>query len=76
MSGPFSFLNPTIRRSPVPVKPQSRSGSETGDERTPDGETTGSSLSPNNDPAEMRAFAVEQKWRSRDNRKGTRSCAN
>lgn len=77
MSGPFSFLNPTIRRLPVPVNSQPRSGSETGDEKTPDGETTGSSPSPSNAPApkeEVRASAVEQKWRSRDNRKGIRSC--
>jgi hypothetical protein len=78
MSGPFPFLNPTIRRSPIPVKPQTRSGSETGNEQTPNGETTGSTSSFSNDPApeeEVRASAVEQKWRSRDNRKGMRSCA-
>ena len=72
-SGPFSFLNPTIRKSPVTLTPQSRFGSETGDEKIPDEETTGSSPSPNNADApenEMRASAVEQQWRSRDNRKG------
>jgi hypothetical protein len=75
--GPFSFLNPTIRRSPIPLNLQHRSGSETGDEKTPDGESTGSSASHINAASpkgEMRASVVDQKWRSRDNRKGIWSC--
>lgn len=72
-SGPFSFLNPTVRRSPVPVKNQPRSASETSDEKSSNGEITGSKESPSNNSVpkeDMRASVVEQKWRSRDNRKG------
>jgi hypothetical protein len=73
MSGPFSFLNPTIRRSPISVNNQPKSGSATSAENTTNGEITGYSTTRSDASApkgEMRASAVEQNWRSRDNRKG------
>jgi hypothetical protein len=64
-SGPVSFLNPTTRRFAAPSKSTSRPNNQPKE----NGDENGSSGSVPQD--EERASSVEQKWRSRDNRKGT-----
>jgi hypothetical protein len=69
-SGPFPFLNPTTRRFPVLSSPRSRAGKETGTTAAPCDEES-SDPSKEGPEDEVQAAAVEHKWRSRDNRKGT-----
>lgn len=65
-SGPISFLNPTTRRRPLPGKPHGRDDAIHEDEDLkPEG------IQPEQSD-EIKADNVHQKWRSRDNRKGTR----
>lgn len=74
LSGPVSFLNPTTRRSPVQSKPQITTSPASSHGREQDGEIEDSTSATRKLPSpgdEIQASAVEQKWRSRDNRKGT-----
>ena len=66
--GPFGFLNPTTRRSPLPAwKPDAHSSaSSENDPGKADGEQASKAKN-----GEIRAEDVQRKWRSRDNRKGT-----
>ena len=71
VSGPFSFLNPTTRRSPISFKSTTGTLSGTSQGSEHDEEISDESRAENKSPYdEMLASAVEQKWRSRDNRKG------
>lgn len=74
--GPFNFFNPTTRHLPVPLnKPVSSSqASQAGlaVSSSTEGDTVAGGGTKHTDTAEQPAAAVEQKWRSRDNRKGKR----
>jgi len=63
-SGPFSFLNPTVRKRPLQLnKPNS---SQEDLQRNVDGQSTENSGA----KGETRAEDVQEKWTSRNNRKG------
>lgn len=68
-SGPFSFLNPTVRKRPLQLNnsKSSQQNVEVGKSGS-DGQEGQSATSSRE--AETRADEVQEKWRSRDNRKG------
>lgn len=71
-SSPFSFLNPTISRRPFPFPDKQREveQSETKVGGSEDGILKPGESALSGETDEIKADDVEQKWRSRDNRKG------
>jgi hypothetical protein len=72
-SGPFSFLNPTTRRMPIPSQKEDRSSSQ--EESLKDGDGEQNAVKESKQKDEIRAEDVYRKWRSRDNRKGRHAIA-
>jgi len=71
--GPFGFLNPTVRRSPLRLgnsRNQSIEAQLRGNKEPQYGEENAVAKT-----EEIRAEDVQQKWRSRDNRKGRHAIA-
>ena len=73
-SGPFSFLNPTTRRSALPPFRKTHTSSQSSSQDTPQ-ENGGMQLKKVEEAEEapkdeILAEDVHRKWRSRDNRKG------
>lgn len=71
--GPFGFLNPTVRRSPLPLNRRQSQSSEEQPGKVKTGELVpaeGGTTTGNTNKDEIRAEGVQQTWRSRDNRKG------
>jgi hypothetical protein len=74
-SGPVSFLNPTTRRFPISSQTQPKPSPHTSQDDTQRGEAKKSKEIQGEAAAskdEVQASEVEQKWRSRDNRKGAK----
>lgn len=68
-TGPVSFLNPTVRRKPLPsLSPTS--SHKTGSQDTLHGVTDGEKVLSGKKDEEIAASDIHHKWTSRNNRKG------